>query len=434
MSGSDSIAGPVEARAARPPDGRPPLAGPHQTAALPGSAGHILVVPSWYSSGRGPSGGYFRDQALALAAAGFRVAILAPDIHTMRDLRRASAARRPSSKIIVEHDGVPTYRRSGFVPVPRLPYRNALAWTLCGLKLARRYMQDHGRPDLVHAHSSLNAGVLALALQRRCGIPYVLTEHSTGFAQERLRWWERDLVRRVVGRASRRIAVSPHLAALLEKEYPRTSWHYLPNVLGEAFLSAPGPANTPRAGRPFIFLCVARLSPQKAHDLLIEAFAEAFRGDPTVRLRLVGDGPLRRDLEIESARFRIAGQVDFVGSLPADGVRAEMQAADAFVLASRFESFGVVVIEALASGLPVVCTKSGGPDHLVDRANGLLVPSGDRQALSRALQQMRRDAERYDRAAIRAAAVRQYGPETFARQFAALIAQGAPAARCSAAQ
>ena len=431
MSGSDSIARPVKARAALPCEGGAATAG---TAALPGMPRHILVVPSWYSSGRGPSGGYFRDQALALAAAGFLVAVLAPDIHTVRDLRRAPAAQRPSRDITVEHDGVATYRRSSFVPVPRLPYRNALAWALCGLKLARRYMRDHGRPDLIHAHSSLNGGVLALALERRYGIPYVVTEHSTGFAQGRLRWWERDLVRRVVTRASRRIAVSPHLAALLERQYPRTSWHYLPNVLGEAFSTTPDPAVAPAPGRPFIFLCVARMSPQKAHDLLIEAFAEAFCGDQTVRLRLVGDGPLRRDLEVESVRLGIAGQLDFAGSLPAEGVRAEMQAADAFVLASRFESFGVVVIEALACGLPVVCTRSGGPDHLVDHSNGLLVPSGDRRALSRALLQMRSDAQHYERAAIRAAAVARYGPETFARQFAALIADSALASRRSAAQ
>ncbi len=109
-------------------------------------------------------------------------------------------------------------------------------------------------------------------------------------------------------------------------------------------------------------------------------------------------------------------------ALPADGVRAEMEAADAFVLASRFETFGVVVIEALACGLPVVCTASGGPDHLVDRANGLLVAQGDESALRDALVQMRRQASRYDRAAIRADVVRRYGPDAFARRFAAIIA------------
>jgi teichuronic acid biosynthesis glycosyltransferase TuaC len=382
---------------------------------------HILAIPSWYSNGRGSGGGYFRDQALALQAAGHRVAILAPDIHTWRDLRTGRVERQRRAEATVECDGVPIYRRNDFTAMPRIPYRNAIAWTGCGIRLFGRYIRDNGRPDLVHAHCCLNAGVLALTINRRYGIPFAVTEHSTGFAQSRLRWWERDLVRRVVRRAARCIAVSPHLANLIEGQYPASSWQYVPNVLGEAFLTAAPTPLPPKAGHPFVFLCVARMSPQKGCDLLLQAFAEAFCDDRNVRLRLVGDGPELSSLEHLSARLGIAPQIDFVGALPADRVRAEMEAADAFVLASRFETFGVVVIEALACGLPVVCTASGGPDHLVDRTNGLLVAQGDARALRDALLQMRGRSSFYDRSAIRADVIRQYGPDAFARQFAAII-------------
>ncbi|MFZ3236576.1 MAG: glycosyltransferase [Stellaceae bacterium] len=384
---------------------------------------HILVVPSWYSSGRGSGGGYFRDQALALKSAGHRVAILAPDIHTWRDLRGGRVGRRGQREydsVTVESDGVPIYRRNDFTALPRLPYRNPLAWTICGMKLARRYIDENGRPDLVHAHCCLNAGVLAAAIKRRYGIPFVVTEHSAGPA--RPRWWERDLIRRVIKRASRCIAVSPYLATLLQHEYPGSSWQYLPNVLGEAFLNAAPGTETPDQDRAFVFLCVARLSPEKGHALLIEAFAEAFCGNPNVRLRLVGDGPALPSLERLSSGLGIAGQVALVGTLPAERVRAEMEAAEAFVLASNAETFGVVVIEALACGLPVVSTASGGPDHLVDATNGELVPRADKPALRDALVRMRRHASHYDRAAIRAEVIGRYGPDAFARQFAAIIA------------
>lgn len=383
---------------------------------------HILVIPSWYSDGRGSGGGYFRDQALALKAAGHRVAILAPGIYTRRDLRSDRIrAQRQSGAITVEIDGVPVYRREAFTVLPRFPYRNPLVWSRCGLALAQSYIAENGQPDLVHAHSCLHAGVLALALKRRHGIRYLVSEHSTGFAQDRLRWWERDLVRRVVNHAHRCIAVSPDLAELLHEQYPGSSWAYVPNILGETFLNAKIPDRHLAADSPFIFLCVARLSPQKACDLLIEAFARAFCECPEVRLRVVGDGPLRCELEQLSSRLGIAPQIDFVGSLPPDGVREEMQAADAFVLASEYETFGVVVIEALACGLPVVCTASGGPDHLIQEQNGLLVRNGDVTGLRDALLQMRSRAWAYDLAAIRADAVARYGPETFARQFEALI-------------
>ena len=388
---------------------------------------HIVAIPSWYGSGRGPGGGYFRDQALALQQAGFRVAMLAPEIHTFRDLREGRAPAARGRHATVEDDGVSTWRRSRLVIVPRLPYRNASfpkvpGWIMRGgLGLFRQYVAQNGLPDLVHAHSALNAGVVALAIQRCYRVPFVLTEHSTGFAQGRLRWWERDLVRRVVAAAYRCIAVSPDLARLLEAQYPGSRWHYLPNPLGEAFgsdIPAPPPK---RAGDPFVFLSAARMSPEKGFGLLIEAFAEAFGGDPGTRLRLAGDGPIRSELERRCVQAGIAGQVDFPGDLPSYGVRDAMVAADAFVLASDVESFGVVVIEALASGRPVVVTRSGGPDHLVNAKNGLLIPTRNPLALRDALLEMRRRAGEYDAAAIRADALSLYGPEAFAHRLAELV-------------
>ena len=380
---------------------------------------HILAIPSWYSGGPGSGGGYFRDQALALKAAGYRVAMLAPAIHTLRDLRSGRMPGRRGTPATVENDGVPIYRRDDLTLLPRLPYRNPLAWTRCGIRLAERYFAENGRPDLVHAHCCLNAGVLALALHRRYRIPFVVTEHSAGPAQPR--WWERDLIRRVIAAASRCIAVSPYLAHLLNAEYPEASWQYVPNVLGEAFLSEVAEPERFPADRPFVFLCVARLSPEKRHALLLEAFAEAFDDTAGVRLRLVGDGPALASLEQRVLALGIGAGVDFAGALPAERVRAEMEAADAFVLASDSETFGVVVIEALACGLPVISTASGGPDHLIDATNGVLVPRGDRTGLAEALRAMRLRTGSYDRAVIRTAVLRRCAPDAFARQFAAVI-------------
>jgi len=381
---------------------------------------HIVAIPSWYKSARGSGGGYFRDQALALQAAGYRVAMLAPDIYTLRDLRQGQA---PPGRghLRVEDDGIPTWRRETLMLMPRLPYRNAAFFTQCGLKLFARYVERNGAPDLVQAHSILNAGVTALAIKRRYGIPFVVMEQSTAFAQGRLRRWERDLVRRVIAGARQCIAPSPRVGDLLAGQYPGSRWDTLPNPLGEAFVADLAPPARNAAAGPFVFLSAARFSPEKGLARLIEAFAEAFGGDPGIRLRLAGDGPIRAELERLCVARGVAAQVDFPGLLTPPQVRAEMAAADAFVLASDVETFGVVVIEALACGRPVVVTASGGPDHLVTAENGLLIPTGDRSALREALIQMRRTAGRYDRPAIRAAALSLYGPEAFARRFAEIV-------------
>jgi glycosyltransferase involved in cell wall biosynthesis len=349
--------------------------------------------------------------------------MLAPDLYTPRDLRRGKVAAGRGRNVRVEDDGVPTWRRDALVLMPRLPYRNAAIFAWCGRQLFARYLRANGAPDLVQAHGALNAGVAAWAIRRRWGIPYVLTEHSTAFAQGRLRRWERDLVQRVIEGAQHCLAVSPQLAELMTAQYPGSRWQYLPNPLGEAFLTAGADAAATRheAGEPFVFISVAQLSPEKGHARLIEAFAEAFGGDPGARLRLAGEGPMRAELERLCAARDIAGQVDFLGLLPSETVRDELAAADAFVLASDVETFGVAVIEALACGRPVIVTASGGPDHLVTAANGMLIPPRDPAALRDALIRMRREAGDYDSTAIRAEALRLYGPDAFARRFAEIV-------------
>ena len=99
---------------------------------------------------------------------------------------------------------------------------------------------------------------------------------------------------------------------------------------------------------------------KKGQADLLRAFAERFAGDPSVRLGIGGDGPERGRLHELAGSLAIAEQVDWLGALDRDGVRQAMCEADAFVLPSRLETFGVVVIEALACGLPVVATRSGG--------------------------------------------------------------------------
>lgn len=382
--------------------------------------GHIVAIPSWYRSARGSGGGYFRDRALALQRAGWRVAVLAPDLYTLRDLRRGKVAPGRGRSVRIQDDGVETWRRDTLVLMPRLPYRNAASFAWCGLRLFARYVAAHGRPDLVEVHGALNAGVAGWAIRRRWGIPYVLTEHSTSFAQGRLRWWERYIVRRIIADAQHCLAVSPQLAALLTEQFPGSRWQYLPNPLGETFVKNTVAPRQDTSGA-FRFVCVARLSPEKGHTRLIEAFASAFADDPAVHLRLIGDGPMRSELKWLCAARAVGGQVEFLGVLSSEQVRDQLSAGDAFVLPSDVETFGVAVIEALACGCPVIVTASGGPEHLVDDASGIVIPPRDSERLREALIRIRQRAGHYDRTAIRAAALKLCSPEAFARRFAETV-------------
>ena len=129
---------------------------------------------------------------------------------------------------------------------------------------------------------------------------------------------------------------------------------------------------------------VANLRRGKGHDVLLRAAAKVLRRHPGVRFLLVGDGPLKGELEGEARVLGIAGSVDFVGHR--DDVSAVLASSDLFAFPSLMEAFPNSVMEAMAAGLPIVATEVGGiPELIANGRNGLLVPAGDSDALAAAI-------------------------------------------------
>ncbi|MFO0972323.1 MAG: glycosyltransferase [Phycisphaerae bacterium] len=177
------------------------------------------------------------------------------------------------------------------------------------------------------------------------------------------------------------------------------------------------------------FLCVASLLEIKGHDTLLHAFARVANELPRATLTLAGDGPLRGPLEALAAELRIAGRVRFLGKLSgAAAVRPAMLDADVFVLASRTEASGVVLIEAQSCGLPIVATRCGGPEAIVSPAAGRLVPVDDDAALAAAMCAVARDAGRFDQAAIRDACLAEHAPAAVGRRHVELYERALSAA------
>ena len=166
---------------------------------------------------------------------------------------------------------------------------------------------------------------------------------------------------------------------------------------------------------------VARLSPEKAQDLLIRAFARAMPDGRRGRLVLVGDGPSRKELEALVSALGVKGRVDFLGFRR--DVPALLSGMDLFVLPSRMEGMALTLIEAMASGLPVVATDVGGSHEVVaDGKTGVLVPAEDPEALAGALRTLLLDPgmRRAFGDAGRIVAEQRFSVERMARDYAAL--------------
>lgn len=270
-----------------------------------------------------------------------------------------------------------------------------------------------GRPDIVHAHNAWLAGTSVMPVAVIDGIPYCLTEHSTFYARNLIPERFFPLLMKVYGQAAASMVVSPALGALLEdKGLLPDGWRYFPNVLDPLFEGAELPAHPASAGRRF--LNIAELTEKKGQTYLLRAFALACKGDPEASLVIAGDGDLRDELHAEARRLDISGQVIFTGRIDRGEVLRQMQACDVFVLPSLVETFGVVVIEAMACGKPVVATKCGGPENILLDEHGALVPPGDAEALASAMSHVMETRADYDAASIRQYALLKFGSESFA--------------------
>jgi glycosyltransferase involved in cell wall biosynthesis len=378
---------------------------------------HILIVPSWYPDNvEDANGVFFRDQALALKAAGHRVGVIAPLLKSLRKLAKKPTRARASFYELDQ--GMPTYRRTVWAVLPRVPYGNYLLVKQATRALLAAYIKDHGKPDLIHAHAAIFAGAAVAELARSWGIPVVHTEHSSGFAKGVYTGWQARLAAKAYRQSRICMAVSPALAELVANQLPATRgrWVWMPNMVSDRF-------TTPEAARlqewrdaPPVFLNLALMKEGKGHLDLIRAFHSLLSSGYAAELWLAGDGPLRATVEAEVRRLKLAPKVRFLGLVAPSAVPALLTRVDALVVPSHSETFGVVAAEALMTGLPVVATRCGGPECIIEDGDGILAPPGEPESLAAAMRQLSENLASYDRRAIaRRARERFSGPAIAAR-------------------
>ncbi|WP_243028295.1 glycosyltransferase [Thermus albus] len=249
------------------------------------------------------------------------------------------------------------------------------------------------RPDIVHTHRYVLRYLLPSVLSQRARA-WIHTVHT--LAEK-----EVDFVGKWVHRLAFRLGVVPvaiaqEVAQSLERVYGMKNVPLIPNgipvseyALGEkarrAWRKQEGFEET-----EVLIVSVARLSPQKDPFTLLQAFSFVVWQHPKLCLLVVGDGPLRSELEEMAKRLGLADRVRFLGVRT--DVPEVLAGADVFVLSSRYEGNPLSVMEAMAAGKPVVATAVGGVPELVeDGVSGILVPPGDVEALARAIARLVED-------------------------------------------
>jgi len=279
--------------------------------------------------------------------------------------------------------------------------------------------------NLIHAHFIYPDGVIAARLGRELGLPVVVSEHSVW-----QQWFDRHpRVRRQVEAAfpsiSRLTAVSEALRTDMQAIVKdRLPVDLLPNVVDDDTFTATS-SSEPDPNR---LLFVGTIRRVKGLDVLIHAIAALAKTRPNLRLAVVGGAFYRayardeRDVHALVSSLGLDNRVEFLGERSPAEVAGEMRRSAMLVVPSRRETFSLVTAEALASGIPVVATRCGGPEEFVTPEVGRLVAVDDAAALAAGIEFVLEKRDQFSPATLRNWAVSQFGRAIAAKRIGELYA------------
>lgn len=222
------------------------------------------------------------------------------------------------------------------------------------------------------------------------------------------------------------VAIADFTAAQIKRITDPRDWHKVHVVRCGLDLERFRFGPKTELGSPAVVAMVARVSPEKGHVVLLDAMRLLVDRGVDVVAEIVGDGAFRPEVEARIAELGLGSHVTMVGEVHTDEVAERLRAADLFCLPSFFEGIPISIMEAMATGLPVVATAVGGiPELVVSDRTGFLVPAGRADALADALEAYLGDPERRASMVARARELveSEYDAPTNLRQLAELFAQ-----------
>ena len=259
------------------------------------------------------------------------------------------------------------------------------------------------QPSLIHAHTYLGAAI-SQKINQKYKIPYVVTAHYSGWLDGTIRPSHKKAgIKGFLG-AHQVVSVSSALQHSLRDI--GISSKVIPNFIDEGLFVPP---ENPRSTNPFTIIGVGDLIPRKQWNLLIEAFLAVQKDIPNVILKLIGDGPERENLELFCTRVGASDNIHFTGQLDKTEMVQEYQMANVLIHTSRHETFGIVYLEAMNSGLPVISFANDvSSDLLKGIQHGYLVEMNNVKSLSQKLIELYQNYHQLDFSTIRSAIQSKY--------------------------
>ncbi len=359
---------------------------------------NILWLASWYPNILTPYDGDF-IQRQAQAVSRFQkitvIHIKKDEEGTItKDIKTISSSTNNLAEIIVFYHPAKTRIRFLNRLLSSIKYKKVYK------KILEKYTEENGTPSLIHVHVALKAGLQALYLKGKMNIPFIVTEHWSGYYKHakvniyNSGFLVRNYTKKILSNAQLLLPVTKNLGEVINETIVKIPFEVVPNVVDTDLFYYKDYQH-----KKFRFMHASSLNYYKNPEGIIRAVKLLAEEDLDFELLLIGWGT--KPLKELADRLSLSDKyILFHDPITYGEVAKEMQEASALVLFSRIESLPCVILEALCCGLPVISSDVGGINKVVNENNGMLVEVENEKELASAMKKMILNYEGYNKADI----------------------------------
>ncbi len=372
----------------------------------------VLVIPSWYPDKYNPINGiFFKEQAEALNRY-VDVAILSVSQIQLNKPHEIICKERTN---VYEEKGVLTFRYNYINWAPKVNRLNEKLYKMKIIKAYQQVLLKFGKPDIIHAHVSYPAGYAAMILSKKYNIPFIVTEHATFF--ERLMNDRSKSMQKIFTHADYYIAVSNSLKNRVI-EAGRHQCEVIPNFINMDKFEQGKKVKSGNENN-YTFINISIPSYKKGIDILLKAFQEVVHNHhhKNIHLKIIGDGPKQQEYKMLSNSLGLQDNCTFYGQVSNEELVQHLKSSDSLIISSRIETFGVVGIEAMSCGIPVLATRCGGPEDYINDDVGILVENENIHNLAKGMIDIVNNYSKYNSFNIKEYVVKNYSDDAICKRI-----------------
>lgn len=372
----------------------------------------VLHIASWYPNSKDPYDGDFVQRHAQALSLYMRVDVIhvVQKFHLLHD--EEGHVEKINEGNLFSKVYFPAFPKTKNRLLQKLLFAGKYNQTM--KQAIQQYILEHGKPDLIHIHVPVKAGYAALHLKRKLGIPFIVTEHSSSYFHDtennffKGSRYFRFITRQSFEQAAVVSSVSHWLLKRLNELFTISKTKLVRNVVNTRLFY---PVTKTAAKKRFIH--VSMMFPMKNVEGMIDALYLLQQQTQDWEMVFVGNAS---DALKQKAKG-LGDHVRWTGTLSYTAVAKEMQAADALIHFSTYENLPCVINEALCCGLPVISSRVGGIDEIVNETNGILVESKDTLALANAMLTFLQQPDCFNKTSISSNATAQFSYEAIGKEF-----------------